>query len=155
MEVTLLNNPLKIIKCRGTFKEEPNKRNELFVSLIPTYMDITKGVWNMSLDTYAMKTNKTDNPMNTVLEVTSNLVTSYKYNSENSDTFESTPAILGHMFGFGVNKSFDHFEKKWFTIENAYACGPMLRLMFNQNELFKTTPVDLTFEITILFQRIK
>ncbi len=115
-------------------------------------MDITKGVWNISLDTHAIKSN-IEAPLDCVLEICSNLVTSYKYTNENSDTYESTPAILGHMYAFSSKKSFDHFDKKWFTVDPVF--GPVLRLIIKQNALFKVNKIDLSFELTILFQRIK
>ena len=155
MEVTIVNNPLKIIQCKGTFKESQNNptQNSIFVNLIPSYMDVTKGVWNICLDSYALKSN-TETPLQCVLEVSTNLVTSYKYNSDNYDTYESSAAIMGHMSGFGTKKTFDYFDKKWFTIDSLMI-GPVLKVMLKQNDIFKMPTIDVSYNMTVLFQRIK
>lgn len=151
MEVLVINNPLKIIKCSGTFKEELNI-NEYYINLIPTYMDISRGIWNISLDTYCIKST-TATPLKCIVEVSTNLVTAYKYKGTNNDTFESIPAPLGHMVAYDTMKSFEHFEKKWFTIESG--SGGAFKLMLSQNETMKEKDVNFQFEITILFQRIR
>jgi hypothetical protein len=155
MEVILINNPLKVIKIKGTFKdpEEQNYNNTNSLEIVTSYMDLSKGVWNLSLDTYALKSNDDSKHLDCVLEVSTNFVSSFEY-TKNTQSYQSTPAILGHMSGFGTLKTFDHFEKKWFTLENA-GTGNMFSLYLKQNEIFKKTPVNLNYELTILFQRIK
>jgi hypothetical protein len=155
MEVLLINNPLKVIKIKGTFKdpEEQNHNNTNCMEMVTSYMDLSKGVWNLSLDTYALKTNDQSKHLDCVIEVSTNFVSSFEY-IKNTQNYQSVPAILGHMYGFGTTKTFDHFEKKWFTLENA-GSGNMFSLYLKQNDLFKTTPVNANYELTILFQRIK
>ncbi len=154
MEVVILNNPLKVIKIKGTFKDPENEHdNTNLLPLVTSYMDLSKGVWNMSLDTYALKSNNETKHLDCVLEVSTNLVNSFEYIGH-TQNFQSVPAILGHMFGFGSLKTFDHFEKKWFTVEDA-SMGSTLSVYLKQNAIFKTTLLDVDYELTILFQRIK
>lgn len=155
MEVVVINNPLKVIKMKGTFKypEDRNDANINYLEIVPSYMDLSKGVWNMSLDSYALKTNDESKHLDCVLEVSTNFVNSFEY-IQLTRNFQSVPAVLGHMYGFGTVKTFDHFEKKWFTVENT-GFGNSLSLYLKQNEIFKTTFINVNYEITILFQRIK
>ena len=155
MEVTILNNPLKIITVKGTFTvPETNSSNDIFVNIVPSYMDLTKGVWNLSLDSYAIKTNEGGkSKLDCVLEVSTNLVSAFEYQAGKSN-YNSFSAPLGHMFGFGTTKSFDHFEKKWFTIDEN-ASGNQLQLYIKQKQIFKVPKLNISYEITILFQRIK
>ena len=74
--------------------------------------------------------------------VSTNLLTSYKYNCDNYDTYESSLAIIGHISGFETKKTFDYFDKKWFT-------------MLKQNDIFKMHTIDVSYNMTVLFQRIK
>ena len=149
--VKIISNPLKVVKVTGTFVQNSDSdTTPFYVPIIPAYLDITKGVWNMSLDSYCVKVHK-PSTANLVLEISSSAVTAYE-ELDQTGRHVSVSAPLGHIFLFSQDgqASFGPFEKKWFTVEeNSHG----LYLFLKQNKLSKLPVLELDFEITVLFQR--
>jgi len=145
--VQVINNPLKIVKVKGVI----NKGNEfLNVNLVPAYMDLNKGIWNLSLDTYCFKV-IAPAQLETVYELSTTLCTSI----EVGDTYlpASGLATLGHIYAVAPKDTFlfGHFERKWFTIDNPNSS--YFRLICKPIEMIKQDDSDIVVEITMLFQR--
>lgn len=150
-EVRILSNPLKVVKCKGTFQE--GQKDYFNVPIIPTYMDLTKGVWCISLDTYTVKFNKPDE-IETVLEISSSVATNYEP-LEETGRHVSSHTPLGHIYAVGSKDVclFGNFEKKWFLVEE-HPFG-FVEIYIKQSSLCKVEKLEFSFEFTLLFQRQK
>jgi hypothetical protein len=157
MEVLACVNPLKQVRYvasyvaenKSSFEEIQNRWN---VSIVPQYMDLTKGIWNVSLDSYVYKS-KTQ--IDTVFEISTNL--SFCYESvQGTNLNKSALTRLGsiHSFSPGNVANFGPFEKKWFLVEPA---DSQFELVISQNKLsiMRTPRLEVEFDLTFLFQRIK
>lgn len=153
-EVKILSNPLKVVKVSGVYEEKSTTTNDNYfnIPVVLPYMDISKGIWNLSLDTYIVKAKKPDQ-IETVVEVSSSGVTSYEF-VEETGRHMSIPAPLGHIYTVVPkdNFIFGSFDKKWFTIDDT-SFG--LQLFLKQSKLSKVDELKFDFEITMLFQRQK
>lgn len=145
--VQILNNPLKIIKGKGQI----NKDNEIIhFNLVPAYLQLNRGVWNMSLDTFCFKVIG-PSQLQTVYEISSSLCTCLQL-GENLMPISGL-ATLGHMFALCEKNTFmfGEFERKWFTVDNPNStffdviCKPI--------DMTKQVDADIQLELTILFQR--
>lgn len=145
--VQIINNPLKIVKVTGILNKD---QDVLHVNLVPAYMDLSKGIWCLSLDTYCFKA-IAPAQLETVYEISSTLSTSMQLGS----TFlpVSGLAILGHMYAVSPkdNFFFGNFERKWFTIDNPNSSH--FELICKQIGITKQETAQVSVEITILFQR--
>ena len=170
MEVLLINNPLKQVHFTGSYvakfgrvqSKGLNKfveEKDFRVNLIPHYMDIQKGVWNVTLDSYMYQCKTSSAYENTVLDISTSLVTSY-ITDVKTGCVKSRPASLGRIYitrtapnqAMGCHGG--SFEKKWFTIEQQQES---FQVTIKQHE-FCVVPLDILeidFEISFLFQRIK
>jgi hypothetical protein len=154
MEVTLVNNPLKQVKFKGTYKiDGQTEDNKFHINIVPAYMDLNKGIWNVALDTYCYLV-KEPNQLETVFDVKTSLVTGYEY-LPNSNQHISTSVTLGNIYAVALKTTsfFGNFDRKWFTVENGSGYG--FELILNQHYLTKQVKVEMEFEVSFLFQRIK
>lgn len=88
----MLKNPLKTIKI----KCQINKDNEAeIVTLVSDYLDITEGVWEVSLDTYCYKVNSPDF-LETVYEVSTSLCTGCELDKSTNE-YRTNNTVLGHI----------------------------------------------------------
>lgn len=155
--VWLLNNPLKQITYTNTYTYDSTKKIEkskFFVPIVSNYMELAKGVWNVSLDTYVIKNG--DCNADTILDVSTNLVNGFFFDKQ-KNTHETKHACLGKIFlQNGPHLAIGGpFEKKWFTIQSNREFLNF-ELYVKQNPLATMhTSLELDFEITLLFQRIK
>ena len=81
--VLLLNNPLKQITYTNTYTYDITKKVEkskFFVPVVTDYMELGKGVWNVSLDTYIIR--NSDNGADTILDISTNLVNGFFFNKQ-------------------------------------------------------------------------
>lgn len=82
MEVVACYNPLKQLRFEALYKassgsvfvENEHKWN---ITVVPEYMDLTTGIWNVTLDSYIYKL-KVPNKIDTVFDISTNLCTSYQ-----------------------------------------------------------------------------
>jgi hypothetical protein len=155
--VWLVNNPLKQIIWEEKYIYNRNSKSEkikFFVPIVQEYMDLSKGVWNVSLDTYVIK--NLDYAVDTVLDISTNLVSGIRIN-KSANTHESQNVCMGKIYLFAAPNTVTAgpFEKKWFTVQ----CGKEhsnFELYVKQNFLAdKLNSLILDFEISFLFQRIK
>lgn len=155
--VLLLNNPLKQITCTNTYTyNNTNKleKSKFFVPVVRDYMELAKGVWNVSLDTYVIR--NSDNAADTILDISTNLVNGF-YFDKLKNTHETKYACLGKIFlqnapNYTIGGP---FEKKWFTVQSNRDFLNF-ELHVKQNPLVTMhNSFELDFEITLLFQRIK
>jgi hypothetical protein len=160
--VVVLNNPLKQVVWSGTYTFSRNQKDEqskFFIRMVKEYMDLSKGIWNVTLDTYIVKSTLPD-PVDTVLDVSTNLVSGFQ-SDQKTNTHESKNVCLGKMFLITSQgqATGGPFEKKWFTVASGREFSNF-ELHIKQNPL-AVKPKDhgiaynLDFEITLLFQRIK
>ena len=149
--VKIISNPLKVVKFTGTFVQKSGSESAPFyLPIIPAYLDVTKGVWNMSLDTYCIKVKKPTDA-NLILEISSSAITAYE-NLDLTGRHVSVAAPLGHIYIItqGDQTVFGPFEKKWFTVEeNSHG----IDMFIKQNKLSTLPILEFDFEITVLFQR--
>ena len=152
-----LNNPLKQILFTNNYTYNSNsksEKNQFFVPTVKEYMDLSKGIWNVSLDTYVIK--NLDYAVDTVLDISTNLVSGIKFDKLRN-THESSNACLGKIFLYvSPNMHFSGpFEKKWFTVQSGRDFANF-EFYVKQNPLAtKETSINFDFEISFLFQRIK
>jgi hypothetical protein len=172
MEVLLLNNPLKQIICTGKYTLEVAYANPIlksprqekeeskhYIKLVKEYMDLSKGVWNVTADTYVYRINKPNSSSgydaDLTLDVSTNLVTGYSVDNE-TNTHQSRPVCLGQFSATSTAASWrGSFEKKWFTVDTGREFFNF-ELYVQKNQLAVYGPLyDIDFEISFLFQRIK
>ena len=155
--VWLLTNPLKQVICRNTYTYNMNSKSEeskFFVPVVKDYMDLSKGIWNVSLDTYVIKTNH--NAADIVLDISTNLVSGFLFDKK-KNTNESRNVCLGKIFLVSppYMVTGGPFEKKWFNVQTNREFSNF-EIYVQQNALsHPLTSLELEFEITFLFQQIK
>lgn len=159
MEVLACYNPLKQIRFEALYKasngsvfvEHEHKWN---ITVVPEYMDLTTGIWNVTLDSYIYKL-KVPNKIDTVFDISTNLCTSYQTEAKtnlNRSVFTRLGCI--HAVSPLNLANFGPFEKKWFLVEPKER---QFQLFINQNKMSvsNTPKLEVEFEISFLFQRIK
>jgi len=149
-EVRLISNPLKCLKAKGTINKY---NNQISVPFLPDYMNLSMGIWSVCLDTYLFKVNSAGQ-LETVYEVSSNLVTGYAVNSATNDRV-SNFIPLGHFYAVAPSGMFyfGQFDRKWFQINERF--GHEFNVHFNQLPLIQNVDNDIEIEFTILFQRLR
>lgn len=153
----LLNNPLKQITCNHTYMFDINTKNEtskFFVPVVKEYMDLSKGIWNVSLDTYVFKNSET--AADTILDVSTNLVSGFLFD-KTKNTHETKNVCLGKVFLVSPPHLVvgGPFEKKWFTVETNREFSNFEIYVKQNNLAIEHNSLQLEFEISLLFQRIK
>jgi hypothetical protein len=117
-------------------------------------MDLTQGIWNVSLDSYIYKLKKTIR-VDTIFEVSTSLCTSFESvqgKNLNKAVFTRLGSI--HAISPANISNFGPFEKKWFLVEPAES---EFELFITQNKMSQMQIPSLVveFDISFLFQRIK
>lgn len=92
MEVFVLENPLKTIKVSTPVNQKCDK---VTVNLVPAYLDILDGAWEVSLDTHCYKVIE-PSQLDTVYEISTNLVNGIQLD-KNTNCLTSNQIVLGHM----------------------------------------------------------
>lgn len=162
MEVLSCLNPLKQVRYRSVYKAQNRLsnyeeiENKWSVNIVPQYIDLTKGVWNVSLDSYVYKVSLPQvGTIDTILEVSTSLCTSYQsIAGKNLDKTVCTRLGSIHVYSKANLANFGPFEKKWFMIDNV---KNHFDLNVNAHELSFTrySKIEIELDISLLFQRIK
>jgi hypothetical protein len=156
------NNPLKQLKFAETYlavdgqilQRYTEVQKEWQVSIVPHYMDLSKGVWNVALDSYFFKI-KAPADVNTILEVSTSLVTSHE-TVPGQNRFRPYQTKLGtiHVIGRQGDVNFAPVYPKWFTVERRDTSF-QLEISQHPMSIFAVERLEIDFELTFLFQRIK
>jgi hypothetical protein len=162
LDVSVINNPLKQIKFSATYKAENGHNLSSFdevqkswtVDVIPHYMDLKTGVWNVALDSYVYRL-KTPATIDTIFEISTSLVTSYEVVSVRNRyrPFYTRLGVI-HAVAPAAYTNFGPFDQKWFTVEKA---DSSFQLFISQHpmSIWTVPKVEVEFEILFLFQRIR
>jgi hypothetical protein len=145
--VSVVQNPLKVIKLSGKI----NKDNDcLRRQLINAYLDLSKGNWIMSLDSYSFKV-FTPEHLETVYEISSPFCTSISFDLQ-SRTAISDFALLGHIYAVCPKGQFyfGNFERTWFSIDIP---STDFKIICKQTQMTKQPNAEIDIELTVLFQR--
>jgi hypothetical protein len=152
-----VQNPLKQVICNNTYTYNINSKSEnskFYVPIVKDYMDLSKGVWNVSLDTYVIKNNGA-RTADTILDISTNMVSGFLHNRK-ENTNNAQNICLGKIFLICPAHMTigGPFEKKWFTVSsNREFCK--FEIFVQQNHLSTVqTSLELEFEMTFMFQRI-
>jgi len=145
--VHILNNPLKIIKVKGKINKD---KKIIPVNLVPAYMDLSRGIWNISLDSYCFKVIEPAQ-LETVYEISATLCTTLEFGENQRQS--SGLATLGHIDADCPKDRFlfAHFEQKWFTVDNPNSTH--FEVYCKAIDMTKQDNAEIELEITILFQR--
>lgn len=162
MEVLACSNPLKQIRHVASYEASYDSSTSIFlenknkwnVNIVPQYMDLTQGIWNVSLDSYIYKLKKPIR-VDTIFEVSTSLCTSFESvqgKNLNKAVFTRLGSI--HAISPANISNFGPFEKKWFLVEPAES---EFELFITQNKMSQMQIPSLVveFDISFLFQRIK
>jgi hypothetical protein len=147
--VNVVQNPLKVIKLSAKI----NKDNDsLRTQLIKAYLDLSKGNWITSLDTFCFRVY---NPvqLETVYEITSPMCTSISFDHD-SKTAISDFALLGHIYAVSPKDQFyfGSFERTWFSVDIP---STDLKICCKQMLMTKQPTAEIDLQLTVLFQRQK
>lgn len=152
-----VQNPLKQVICNNTYTYNITSKSEnskFYVPIVKDYMDLSKGVWNVSLDTYVIKNNGA-RTADTILDISTNMVSGFLHNRK-ENTNNAQNICLGKIFLICPAHMTigGPFEKKWFTVSsNREFCK--FEIFVQQNHLTTVqTSLELEFEMTFMFQRI-
>jgi|APCry1669189241_1035207.scaffolds.fasta_scaffold137567_1 hypothetical protein len=162
MEVLSCYNPLKQVRYRSVYKAQNVQsnyeeiENKWKVNLVPQYMDLTKGIWNVSLDSYIYKISSPQTvTFDTILEISTSLCTSYQSiagKSLNKTVFTRLGNI--HVYSKANLANFGPFEKKWFMVDNVNNHFD-LHVTAHELSFMRLPKIEIEFDISFLFQRIK
>jgi hypothetical protein len=159
MEVLACYNPLKQIRFVAAYKANNGSKlveteNKWTVNIVPQYMDLTKGIWHVSLDSYVYKCNS-PLKIDTIFEISTSLCTSFE-SIQGTNLNQSVFTRLGSIHAFSPANlcNYGPFEKKWFLVEPA---DSQFQLFITQNKMsvINVPSVEVEFDISFLFQRIK
>jgi hypothetical protein len=141
MEVLSCLNPLKQVRYRSVYKAQNRLsnyeeiENKWSVNIVPQYIDLTKGVWNVSLDSYVYKVSLPQvGTIDTILEVSTSLCTSYQsIAGKNLDKTVCTRLGSIHVYSKANLANFGPFEKKWFMIHTYSGYEKKVKTDLDQN----------------------
>jgi hypothetical protein len=145
--VQIVNNPLKIVKVTGKIN---GINNTLSAELVKGYLDLAKGSWVVTLDTYCLKVLNPEH-VDTVFELSTPLSNVMKFSQENLRP-SSDFATLGHIYVncHKTDFSFGHFEKKYFPVDSP---SNRLQIVCKAIPMTQQSSQEIDMELTILFQR--
>lgn len=159
MEVLACYNPLKQIRFVTLYEASYNSKlveNEYkwSVNICPEYIDLTRGIWNVSLDSYVYKCRE-PRKIDTIFEISTSLCSSFEQ-IQGTSLNKSVCTRLGsiHTFSDAGLSNFGPFEKKWFLVEES---DSRFELYITQNKMsvMNVASLKVDFDISLLFQRIR
>lgn len=159
MEVLACYNPLKQIRFVTLYEASYTsnlieKEYKWSVNICPEYIDLTRGLWNVSLDSYVYKCTQ-PRKIDTIFEISTSLCTSFQQiqgTGLNTSVYTRLGSI--HAFSDANLSNFGPFEKKWFFVEES---DNRFELFITQNKMSAMNVAELQvhFDISLLFQRIR